>query len=78
MRKCVCCKQAEAGWAWQPFGPGEHITVFTTLGSQYRGFAVLPVCDACQVAITQGEPVYFTYKQTPYVAVKGGVNEAPF
>ena len=49
MAKCKFCGAA-AGWSWQPNGPGEVLT-FTTLGSHYRGFAVIKVCDACKAQI---------------------------
>ena len=42
---CKFCSQ-HAEWAWQPFGPDESPFLFTTLGSHYRGFRVLKVCDS--------------------------------
>jgi uncharacterized protein YlaI len=51
-KKCKICKQREAIWACQPYGPDED-TTFTTLGSHYRGFLVVAVCDECKERIAR-------------------------
>lgn len=46
MAKCRICKEREAEWSWQPFGPAEDSReTFTVPGWHYRGFAVIPVSD---------------------------------
>jgi hypothetical protein len=66
------CKD-EAGWLWQPFGPGENAKTFVTPGSQYRGFPALPVCDSCQDKVAAGEKVEFRYKSNLYKCAEGYV-----
>lgn len=46
MRKCEICGEREAAWAVQ-FVSDETPT-FTLLGSHYRGYRLLRVCDACK------------------------------
>jgi len=69
MRKCEVCKQSEAEWAWQPFGPDENPRTFTTLGSHYRGFPVLAICNHCEYKISNKfeHDTHFTYKSRCYV-----------
>jgi hypothetical protein len=55
VRKCKICKQHEAIWACQPYGPDNGMT-FTTLGSHYRGFYMLPLCDECKERIALMTP----------------------
>jgi hypothetical protein len=59
--------------AWQPFGPGENINLITTLGSHYRGFPVVPICDHHHDLIHKGEPFPFTYRGAGYVFDGAGV-----
>ena len=53
MKKCERCKRmnketiGEALWAWQPFGPDEQPS-YSLLGSHYRGFPVIKICDDCK------------------------------
>jgi DNA-binding XRE family transcriptional regulator len=68
MAKCKVCKTTEAVWAWQPFGPNETPLCFTTLGSHYRGFPVIKVCDDCHSDIKWGVPVEFEYRVSTYMA----------
>jgi hypothetical protein len=76
-RKCACCSTDEAEWAFQPFGPSEEVaSAFMTLGSHYRGFPSLQVCDACKSAIQEGRPVYFSYKKALYMAERWQVWKA--
>lgn len=56
--KCETCHAQEAIWAWHPFGPGED-HCFTTLGSHYRGWIVIKVCDECKNQIEDGLPMNF-------------------
>ena len=78
-RKCLCCGEEEAIWAWQPFGPGEDIMCFSGLGSHYRGFPVIAVGDDCKQDVEDGRPgVIFTYKRVGYVALDGRLEETPF
>jgi hypothetical protein len=37
-------KTNDAAWAWQPFGPDKQPS-YTLLGSHYRGFQVIKICD---------------------------------
>lgn len=69
MKKCQCCKEEEASWSWQPFGPGEDTnTAFVLPGNHYRGFPVIKVCSTCKDAFTSGDfEVEFVYKHTRYV-----------
>ena len=41
---CKFCYRT-ACWAWQPFGPDESPFSFAFLGSHYRGFEVIKICD---------------------------------
>ena len=61
MGTCQTCKHGTRDWAFQPFGPDEHVT-FTTPGSHYRGFAVIGICNDCKARIESGDLVRFTYK----------------
>lgn len=72
MVKCQCCGQ-EADWAWQPCGPDESIASFTTLGSHYRGFLVVKVCDDCKGRVERGERVRFTYRGGEYQLNNGAI-----
>ena len=70
--KCKVCKHAEAEWAWQPWGPGNSHLSFTVLGSHYRGFPVVKVCDFCkreaiENAKESGKPVRFSFTGGDYV-----------
>lgn len=68
MSKCQCCKEEEALFAWQPFGPDDNPASYTTLGSHYRGFPVIKVCFWCKTAFASGDfEVTFTYNKTRYV-----------
>lgn len=44
--RCQVCKADEALWARQYIG--EDTPTYTTLGSHYRGFPVVKVCDKCK------------------------------
>ena len=46
IRRCEICKEREAIWAMQYVG--EDTPTFSTLGSHYRGFRVVKVCDECK------------------------------
>lgn len=64
---------------WQPFGPDDKIASFTTIGSHYRGFAAIPICDTCKTAVETGTPgVIFTHKRIGYIALNGEIKETPF
>lgn len=52
MAKCQVCKKNEAIWAAQFIG--EDVPTFSTLGSHYRGFPVVKVCDICKEINTEG------------------------
>lgn len=66
--RCKLCSQNGnvATYAWQPFGPGEQPWTFTFLGSHYRGFTVIKVCDSCRGAIEgargTGRPYCFIHR----------------
>lgn len=64
--KCKVCKKQEAIWAWQPFGPDECIDSFVVLGSHYRGFPIVKICNDCKFKWQQGWPLTFTYKGVQY------------
>lgn len=59
-RRCEMCAafgrppSEDAIWAYQPNGPDEHPT-YTTLGSHYRGFTMLAVCDNCKDQLQAAE-----------------------
>lgn len=74
--KCQACKEQEAEWAWQPFGPGETPNEYSFLGSHARGFPIIKVCDSCKNAFQRGDfPVKFTYKGHSYVGEHHQVRE---
>ena len=52
-RACESCKQRLAEWAVQYVG-ADKPTV-TTLGSHYRGFKVLRICDKCKEDLVKQE-----------------------
>ena len=62
MDKCHVCQNNVAEWAWQPFGPSEDADCFTALGSHYRGFPVIKICDDCKQRYQSGEPLVFVYR----------------
>lgn len=66
MEKCKCCDN-EAEWAWQPFGPGESPDTFSLLGSHYRGFSVIKICDTCKQNAQAGIPLEFIHKSKRYI-----------
>ena len=51
--KCHICEDGEAIWAMQNIADDE--LTFTTLGSHYRGFKVVKVCDECKDALQNPE-----------------------
>jgi hypothetical protein len=67
MAKCavIFCEQ-ERTWVWQPAGPSEQTLCFVLPGSHYRGFAVIPVCDACKQALERGMEKVIVYHGQPY------------
>lgn len=68
MRKCKICRTHEADWAWQPFGPSEDCRDgMAFLGSHYRGFPVIPICDFC-LNTMKTKPVTFEYRGVRYRA----------
>lgn len=72
---CQCCKEQEAEWSWQPFGPGIGTEgVFTLPGSHYRGYPVIKICSECKAIIQHGTAVHFTYKSTRYTAANYGAD----
>lgn len=75
MSKCNICRENEATWAWQPFGPNDTPDSFTLPGSHYRGFAVVKVCDSCKVEIQDRKSLYFSYKRRRYNLWRGEIRE---
>lgn len=74
--KCQACHEQAAEWAWQPFGPNESPDSFMALGSHYRGFPVVKVCDMCKSAFQTGDfIVHFSYKGHRFVAENQQVRE---
>lgn len=74
MAQCRICKDREAQWSWQPFGPAEDSReTFTVPGWHYRGFPVIPVCEVCKDKIQAGEVVQFDYKRTTYSCIEDEV-----
>lgn len=74
--KCQACKEQEVVWAWQPFGPDEKPNCYTLLGSHYRGFPVIKVCDSCKTAFETGDfPVTFAYKGRQFTGRNHEVRE---
>jgi hypothetical protein len=70
MAKCRVCRNDEATWAFQPFGPSDTPDSFTLLGNHYRGFAVIKVCDECKRAFQVGNALVFTFKYVLYKITK--------
>jgi hypothetical protein len=75
MTKCAICHTNEAIHAWQPFGPdtgtARHGLSFAALGSHYRGFPVIKVCQPCTLRIQDGERVEFTYAKQHFTMYGG-------
>jgi hypothetical protein len=65
MSRCAVCK-AEAEWAWQPFGPDSIEPTAATLGSHYRGFPAIKLCDVCLRDAAQNG-FEFMYKGQRYI-----------
>ncbi len=61
MIQCKICHVAVADWAWQPCGPGTVMT-FTTLGSHYRGYPVVKVCDWCKRRVQLQKTGHFQFR----------------
>ena len=70
--KCRVCGRGQMQWAMQPFGP-DNAPTFTTPGSHYRGFPVVPCCDACKGKVQAGEAVDFNHKGRLYRMAGGRV-----
>jgi hypothetical protein len=66
--KCRICKSL-ADYAWQPWGPAVEAlrAGFVLLGSHYRGFPVVPVCESCKRDIEHDDAVRFAVKGRSYV-----------
>jgi hypothetical protein len=75
MTKCQICKKSTVAWAWQPFGPDSYIQRCTTLGSHYRGFPVIKICDNCRDSMMVYGGINFNYKNKPYHASVVDVQE---
>lgn len=74
--KCQACKQEEAEWAWQPFGPGSDANVFALLGNHTRGFPIIKVGDSCKNGFQRDHfPVRFEYKGHKYITEQYQVRE---
>lgn len=73
--KCQCCKQEEAEFAWQPFGPDDDPARFALLGNHYRGFPVIRIGQNCKTAFLSGAEVSFLYKKMCYVGKDHKVQE---
>lgn len=72
--KCQSCKGDQAVWAWQPFGPDDSPFTFTALGSHYRGFPVIKICDSCyRLVAKDGAALRFAYKGREYECYEGDV-----
>lgn len=54
MTTCQRCKQRPAVWAVQDVA-GEFTV--TTLGSHYRGFKVVKMCDECKTVVQSEQSV---------------------
>lgn len=84
MVKCQLCRKEEAIWAWQPFGPDSDSRSFASLGSHYRGFPVIKICDTCKGRIAYGKQlIVFTYKNRTFSVINDAVeacntSAAPF
>lgn len=77
--KCQLCKQARATLAWQPFGPDESPLSFQFLGSHYRTFTVIKICDNCKdqiKATAQGQPFHFTHQSKTYLIDHSGCHHS--
>jgi hypothetical protein len=67
MIKCAVCGNDDATWAWQPWGPDVDVKrAFVLLGSHYRGFPTVKVCELCKQEIQDGKPVLVTVKGRIY------------
>lgn len=74
--KCQICKDEQASWAWQPFGPDELPDSFAFLGSHYRGFPVIKVGDSCKHAFQSGDfEVKFSYEGHLFVGKDHRIKE---
>ena len=54
MAKCEVCRKAETVWAMQAMPGG---LTFALLGSHYRGFPVVKVCEVCKVKMEKPHTV---------------------
>ncbi len=77
LEKCQICKIDKVEWAWQPFGPAEDAFLFTFLGSHYRGFAIIKVCNDCRNIIQKNEPIDFYYQGHHYIGNLNDIREVP-
>ena len=54
LSKCEVCRKAEAVWAMQAMPGG---LTFALLGSHYRGFQIVKVCEVCKVKMEKPHTV---------------------
>ena len=52
MARCQACKKRQAIYAAQFIG--EDVPTFSLLGSHYRGFKVIKVCEVCKDINVEG------------------------
>lgn len=75
MPKCRTCNENEATWAWQPFGPNDTPDSFALLGSHYRGYAVVKVCDDCKRLFQVGNALVFKFQSVLYKVTNRGATK---
>lgn len=74
--KCQICKEEQAAWSWQPFGPGETPNEYALIGSHTRGFPVIKVGDVCKNAFQTGDfEVKFSYEGCHFIGKNHQVKE---
>lgn len=74
--KCQACKEQEAEWSWQPWGPDTTPDSFALLGHHYRGFPIIKVCDSCKTDFQRGDfKVRIEFRGHKYIAEHHQVRE---
>ena len=70
--KCQICRNDEATWSWQPWGPHGGPLSFALKGGHYKGWPAVKLCQFCKrVRIENiqesGVPLRFQFKGQEYV-----------
>ncbi len=84
MKRCASCRQADPAYIWQPFGPADNYMLFVRPGYHARGFAAIPLCDACKTRLETNDaeghphPIRFVYRKQGYSGTRYLIDVNPY